>query len=90
MFNMAMINSGFNIDEPSDFTGPLQKLINVGFGLSREQPIEEIEIEIEEEEPEETNEEEIDPNELEVEEIKPEKEEDEEPPAEDSSVKEDL
>ena len=23
MFNMAMINSGFNIDEPSDFTGPL-------------------------------------------------------------------
>jgi molecular chaperone HtpG len=23
MFNMAMLNSGFNIDEPSDFTSPL-------------------------------------------------------------------
>jgi heat shock protein beta len=36
MFNMAMLNSGFNIDEPSDMTTPLQKLINVGFGLKRD------------------------------------------------------
>ena len=50
MFNMALLNSGFNIDDPSAFTGPLQKLINVGFGLSRDAPIEEIEVEIEEEE----------------------------------------
>jgi hypothetical protein len=49
---MALLNSGFTIDEPSDFTNPLQKLINVGFGLSRDEPITEIEIEIEEEEEE--------------------------------------
>ena len=55
LFHMALLNSGFSIDEPSDFTAPLQKLINVGFGLSRDEPITEIEIEIEEvaeEEPE--------------------------------------
>jgi len=49
MFNMAMLNSGFNIDDPSEFTTPLQKLINVGFGLEREQAVEEIEVEIEDE-----------------------------------------
>jgi molecular chaperone HtpG len=53
MFHMALLNSGFTIDEPSDFTAPLQKLINVGFGLSRDEPIEEIEVEIEEEREEE-------------------------------------
>lgn len=36
MFSMAMLNSGFNIDNPNDLTGPLQKLINVGFGLDRD------------------------------------------------------
>jgi len=50
MFHMALLNSGFSIEDPSAFTGPLQKLINVGFGLDREAPIEEIEVEIEEEE----------------------------------------
>ena len=49
MFNMALLNSGFGIDEPSDFTGPLQKLINVGFGLARDEPVKEIEVEIDEE-----------------------------------------
>ena len=53
LFNMALLNSGFNIDNPNDFTNPLQKLINVGFGLDREEPVEEIEIEIEPEEEEE-------------------------------------
>ena len=46
MYNMALINSGFNIDEPNAFTGRLQRLINVGFGLNREEPIEEIEVEV--------------------------------------------
>ena len=54
MFNMALLNSGFNIDEPSQFTSPLQKLINVGFGLDQDEPIEEIEVEIDEDEPEES------------------------------------
>ena len=50
MFNMALLNSGFNIDEPTTFTGTLQRMVNVGFGLDRDEPIEEIEVEIDEEE----------------------------------------
>ena len=51
-----MINSGFDIGSQSDeFTVPLQKLINVGFGLSRDETIEEIEVEIDDEEEIEVN-----------------------------------
>ena len=57
LYNMALLNSGFNIDDPNQMTGPLQKLINVGFGLDREEPIEEIEIDIEPEEEEQAKEE---------------------------------
>jgi len=74
MFNMALLNSGFNIDDPSAFTGPLQKLINVGFGLSRDAPIEEIEVEIEEEEkkedePAKADDEEINVDDIDVEDV---------------------
>lgn len=54
LYNMALINSGFSIDEPQSFTSTLQKMINVGFGLDRNEPIEEIEVEIDEEEEEPT------------------------------------
>lgn len=43
---MALLNSGFNIDEPTDLTGPLEKLIRVGFGIDRDAEIEEIEVEL--------------------------------------------
>lgn len=71
MYNMALLNSGFNIEEPSRMTSPLQKLINVGFGLDRNEPIEEIEVDVEIEEPkkESEDEEEIKPEDLEVEEL---------------------
>lgn len=46
IFNMALLNSGFLIENPTDFTLPLQKLLKVGFGMRRDQPIEEIEIDI--------------------------------------------
>lgn len=49
MYNMALLNSGFNIDKPNDFTTPLQKLINVGFGLDRDEGVEEIEVELDDE-----------------------------------------
>lgn len=66
MYNVALLNSGFSIDEPVNFTGTLQKLINVGFGLDRDEPIEEIEVEIDEE-PEETGDKEAkDDNEEEI------------------------
>lgn len=71
LFNMALLNSGFSIEEPSDFTVPLQKLINVGFGLDRDEPFEEIEIEIDEEPEEATNEdsEEINIDDLKIEDL---------------------
>lgn len=47
LFHMALLNSGFNIEDPSDFAGSLSKLINTGFGLDRDQPVEMIEIELE-------------------------------------------
>ena len=52
MFQMAIINSGFSIENPMDLTEPLEKLIKVGFGLSRDEPVEEIEVELDDEEDE--------------------------------------
>lgn len=46
LFNMALLNSGFLIENPADFTAPLQKLLKVGFGIRRDAPIEEIEVDI--------------------------------------------
>lgn len=53
MFQMAILNSGFLIENPMDLTEPLEKLIKVGFGLSRDEPVEEMEIELEDDEDEE-------------------------------------
>lgn len=56
LWNIALLNSGFLIEEPTSFTNPLQGLLKIGLGLKKDAPIEEIEVEIspeEEEEPEE-------------------------------------
>jgi len=58
MYQMALINSGFNIDEPTDMTTPLEKLIRVGFGVARDEPCEDIEITLDE--PEEPLDESVD------------------------------
>lgn len=50
LFNMALLNSGFLLDDPDILTAPLEKLIKVGFGFARNEPTEDIEIEISEEE----------------------------------------
>jgi hypothetical protein len=47
-----MLNSGFPAEEPTDLTVPLEKLIRVGFGIDRDAPIEEIEVELDEPETE--------------------------------------
>lgn len=52
LFQMAIINSGFSVENPMDLTEPLEKLIKVGFGLERDAPVEEIEIELDDEEEE--------------------------------------
>ena len=73
LYNMALLNSGFLIENPTDFVSPLQKLLKLGFGLQRDAPIEEIEVEINEEvakeEEEVPIEEEDIPGEVEVEEV---------------------
>jgi len=53
---MAILNSGFLVENPMDLTEPLEKLIKVGFGLERDEPVEDIEIELDEEEDEEEEE----------------------------------
>jgi hypothetical protein len=50
---MAIINSGFLVDNPMDLTEPLEKLIKVGFGLARDAPTEEIDVELDDEEEDE-------------------------------------
>ena len=47
---MAILNSGFLLENPMDLTEPLEKLIKVGFGLSREEPVEEIDVVIDDDE----------------------------------------
>lgn len=67
LFQMALLNSGFLIESPDELTEPLEKLIKVGFGLSRDEPVEEIEVSLEEE-PEEEEEAEEEEEEIEQEE----------------------
>jgi len=58
---MAIMNSGFLVENPMDLTEPLEKLIKVGFGIARDEPVAEIEIELdddEEDDDEEANDEE--------------------------------
>lgn len=46
LYSMALINSGFDVGASDTFTTPLSKLINVGFGLDRDEPIVEIDVDI--------------------------------------------
>jgi heat shock protein beta len=46
LYNMGLLNSGFMIEDPTSFINPLQKLLKVGFGLRKDAPIEEIEVDI--------------------------------------------
>jgi len=50
LYNMALLNSGFLIENPSDFIAPMQKLLKVGFGMRADAPVEEIEVDISSEE----------------------------------------
>lgn len=52
LFNMAMLNSGFQLDDPATLTEPLERLIKVGFGFGREAECEDIVVEISESEEE--------------------------------------
>jgi len=49
LWNMALLNSGFDIEDPSALTGPLSRVLHQGMGLDHESAIEEVEVEIDEE-----------------------------------------
>lgn len=67
---MAILNSGFLVENPMDLTEPLEKLIKVGFGLARDEAVEEIEVELDEEEEDEDEEDgDIEEGDEEVEEV---------------------
>lgn len=46
LFNIALLNSGFLIENPAEFTEPIQGLLKLGFGLEKDAPVEEIEVDI--------------------------------------------
>ena len=46
LYNMAMLNSGFVIENPTDVSDPVSRLIKLGFGLAMDAPVEEIEVDI--------------------------------------------
>jgi hypothetical protein len=50
---MAILNSGFLIENPMDMTEPLEKLIKVGFGLDRDAAVEELEVSLDDDEDDE-------------------------------------
>ncbi len=52
LFQMAILNSGFLVENPMDLTEPLEKLIKVGFGLARDEAVEDIEVELDDDEEE--------------------------------------
>lgn len=60
LYNMALLNSGFLIENPADFVAPMQSLLKVGFGLRKDAPIEEIDVDISTSEEDEQPEEEAD------------------------------
>lgn len=46
LFNIALLNSGFLIENPGEFAEPIHSLLKLGFGLRKDAPVEEIEIDI--------------------------------------------
>ena len=69
LFQMALLNSGFLIESPVDLTEPLERLIKVGFGLARDEPVDEIEVSLEDDQEEEEEAQEEEEEEEEAEEL---------------------
>ena len=49
LFNLALLNSGFFIEDPTIIHSPMQRLLKLGFNLHKDAQVEEIEIELSEE-----------------------------------------
>lgn len=49
LYEGALINSGYTISNPMDFAGRFYRLFNSALGVAKDAPIEEIEIDLDEE-----------------------------------------
>ena len=67
IWNAALLNSGFIIEDPSVINTPIQSLVKMALGVKKEAQVEEIEVEIEEDEEEDEDHViEIEPEEIEM------------------------
>mmetsp|Transcript_84974 Transcript_84974/g.104193 ORF Transcript_84974/g.104193 Transcript_84974/m.104193 type:complete len:114 (+) Transcript_84974:45-386(+) len=53
LYNLALLNSGFFIEDPTELQPPMQRLLKLGFGLDKNAEVETIEVELSSEEEEE-------------------------------------
>jgi heat shock protein beta len=56
IYNLALLNSGFFIEDPTEIQAPMQRLLKLGFGISKDAAVETIEVELSSEEEEELQE----------------------------------
>lgn len=68
IYNLALLNSGFFIEDPTEIQSPMQRLLKLGFGLDKNAEVEIIEVELSSEEEEELEEIAFEDEEQEVEE----------------------
>jgi len=88
LFNMAMLNSGFVIEDTTDLNGSVQKLLKLGFGLKKNAKVEEIEIEVTDEDEDDSKDDDDDEEEDKKKDEKPAEAKKEEKPAAEEPVKE--
>lgn len=60
LYQTALINSGYTLDNPSDYARKFFKIFNGALGIPRDAPIEEIEVDLEDDDDEEFDEEDLD------------------------------
>jgi Hsp90 protein len=53
IFNLALLNSGFFIEDPTEIQASMKRLLKLGFRISKDAIVETIEIELSSEEEEE-------------------------------------
>ncbi len=60
LYQTALINSGYSLENPSDYARKFFKIFNGALGIPRDAPIEEIEVDLEDDDDEEFDEEDLD------------------------------
>jgi len=64
LFETALLNSGYQLKSPSEYAKKFYRIFNGALGIPRDAPIEEIEVDLDEEEDDEFDEDELDDEEF--------------------------